>query len=95
MTTEKSTVQHSAISVVVHSLAQRARQLNSFNRVGSPRALKTSGFSSKSSSELQQAACLGDLGTNLLTCAIMQVYRSLSGKSRGRLFGPNDRRRDN
>jgi hypothetical protein len=43
-TTDRSTLQHSAISLRVQGLEHLVKQLNNFNRVGSDNALKKSQF---------------------------------------------------
>jgi len=61
-TTEKSTPHHSATSPTEHPRAHVAKHANSRARVGSAKALKSSGSSSTSSGPPRRPACLGFAG---------------------------------
>lgn len=81
-TTEKSTEQHSAISLTEHGREHLSRQANSLQRVGSARALKRSGSSARSTSDSTSPACLGVSVTEwLFGDAIVQVFIGDAGLS--------------
>lgn len=80
-TVEKSTEQHSATSVTEHALPHFSKHDSNLARVGSASALSKSGSSSVSSRARRRNACFGVGFFCLLTCVIMQVYRTQTRRS--------------
>ncbi len=73
LTTERSTLEHSEISLTLHGLPHLIRQVSSFTLVGSPSDLKNTGSSTASRAERLRAAALGLDAKGLGGCAMMQV----------------------
>lgn len=92
-TTERSTSQHSPISLTLHDLAHLARHAKSRNRVASESARNNSGASNASKCDTRPTACNGVAGgvalflpdfllpLRFIVCILVQVYIYESGKS--------------
>jgi len=90
-TIEKSIEQHSATSVTEQGRPHLSRHESNFARVGSARALSSSGSSSRSSRARLRAACLGEDAPRWIADAITQVLARLPRLSRRRVVRQDGR----